>query len=96
MSTDDREDRVGRQLPRFLTVGEVNLLLQSARGTVHRDIIYVLVRTGVRAAELAALRWEDVDFERRVIRVGGRQLQPPRRQGRQEEHGTDTTEARRH
>ena len=70
------KDRVRRRLPRFLTVGEVNLLLRSARGTVRRDIIYVLVRTGVRAAELAALRWEDVDLERRVIRVGGRT--PPR------------------
>ncbi len=58
--------------PQFLTPGEVERLLRESRGTVHRDIIYFLVRTGARAAELAALRWEDVDLDKRVIRLGGR------------------------
>ncbi len=57
---------------RFLTMDELNALLRWARGTVYHDIIYVLVRTGVRAGELAALRSEDVDLGERVVRVGGR------------------------
>jgi integrase len=50
---------------------EVGRLLRRAQGTIHHDVIYALARTGARPAELAALRWEDVDFARRVIRLGG-------------------------
>ena len=57
---------------RFLTADELGRLLTRARGTIHHDVIFVLARTGARPAELAALRWEDVDFARGVMRLGGR------------------------
>ncbi len=56
---------------RFLTVGELGRLLRRAQGTIHHDVIYALARTGARPEELAALKWEDVDLERGVIRLGG-------------------------
>ena len=33
------------------------------------DVIRALCQTGLRSGELAALRWSDLDFERRVVRI---------------------------
>ena len=61
-----------RKPPRVLSDDETARLLLAARGTVFHDVIYMFIRTGVSTQELAALRWEDVDFERRLVRIGGR------------------------
>jgi integrase len=34
------------------------------------EVILTLSRTGLRIAELAALRWTDIDFDRNIIRIG--------------------------
>jgi integrase len=57
-----REDR------RFLTVDEVMRLLTELDGPAY-TLILSAVLTGMRIGELLALRWKNVDFERRIIRV---------------------------
>lgn len=56
---------------RFLSEDEMHRLLRGARGTVYHDIFYTLLRTGMRKGELIHLRWQDVDFEHGLIRLGG-------------------------
>jgi integrase len=53
---------------RFLTVDEVTRLLRVLDGPAH-TLVLSAVLTGMRIGELLALRWKNVDFERKVIRV---------------------------
>jgi len=51
-----------------LTLDEVRHLLAAASGQ-DRAVFSVLIFTGLRPNETLALRWEDIDFDRAVIRV---------------------------
>lgn len=53
----------------FLLEEELQRLLAHARPGVPRVMILTAARTGLRYSELAALRWEDLDLERRWICV---------------------------
>jgi integrase len=57
----------------YLTAQEVEALMDAARKNRHghRDATMVLVafRHGLRASELVALRWEQVDFSRAVLHI---------------------------
>ncbi len=66
---------------RFLDEKEMHRLLQAANGTVYHDIFFAFLKTGMRKGELIHLRWNDVDSERGLIRVGGHRDQA----------GTDST-----
>jgi site-specific recombinase XerD len=57
------------RVPRVLTISEVEKLIRAARTPAEAAIVEVLYGTGVRVSELCALRFEDVDFAGRVIRV---------------------------
>jgi integrase/recombinase XerD len=57
------------RLPRALTVAEVEKLIGAAESPVEAAIVETLYATGVRVSELCSLRFEDVDFGGRVIRV---------------------------
>ncbi len=54
-----------------LTRIEIQLLLETAREKfpAHLPLLLTAVRTGMRAGELAALQWGDVDFNSRFIQV---------------------------
>ena len=56
-----------------LTVGEVEALLEAARGNRygHRDATMILLafRHGLRASEVCHLRWDQVDFPGAVLHV---------------------------
>ena len=54
---------------RTLTQSEVTDLLIAANGNSHYPIIYMAVSTGLRQAELLALRWRDIDIVSRLISV---------------------------
>ena len=63
---------VGR--PReYLTEREVEKLMDAARGNRwgHRDATAILIayRHGLRASELVALRWDDIDFQTGKLHV---------------------------
>ena len=53
---------------RFLTTDEVSRLLR-ALDEPGRTLVLMAVLTGMRIGELLALRWKNVDFERKIIRV---------------------------
>lgn len=52
-----------------LTPSQLNQLLQTARATPLYALIATAAYTGLRRGELLGLRWENVDFEGREIRV---------------------------
>jgi len=51
------------------SINEVNKALSYCPQIQHRNIITLLVYTGIRSGELCALAWEDVDFENKTIHV---------------------------
>ena len=60
--------KAGRRAPRVLTVPEQARLEQAAAEA--DEIEYLLcLYTGLRVGELCALRWEDIDFEGRILHV---------------------------
>jgi integrase len=52
----------------YLTESESKLLLQNANG-VWQDMILLVLQTGLRFGELIALRWQDIDLEKKVLTV---------------------------
>ena len=57
-----------KKLPKFLTVDEIQRLLEATPSRSYA-IIYTLLKTGMRRGEVLNLRWEDIDFDRNVIKV---------------------------
>jgi integrase len=60
-----RKLMIGRDVP---TAEEAQTLMENAEGLLH-PLIVTAVFTGMRAGELRALTWDDVDFERGIIVV---------------------------
>ncbi len=56
---------------RPLSLEEARNLLASLRGHRFESLFVVAMLTGMRRGEVLGLRWEDIDFEERVIRVTG-------------------------
>ncbi|MBP6859096.1 MAG: site-specific integrase [Candidatus Magasanikbacteria bacterium] len=52
----------------FLKPHECDALLQAATGD-WREMIFTVLRTGLRFGELIALKWSDIDFESRILTV---------------------------
>ncbi|ELP2650069.1 site-specific integrase [Vibrio fluvialis] len=48
---------------------EINRALSECHQLQHRNMITLLVYTGIRSGELCALAWEDVDFENKTVHV---------------------------
>jgi len=66
-----------KRLPKFLTVEQVNLLLQTPDdatllGARDRAMLGVLYSTGIRVSELVDLNAEDIDFTAQVVRIRGK------------------------
>ena len=57
---------VGRRMREYLTEKEVDRLIEAAKDNRwgHRDATAILIayRHGLRASELVALRWSDIDI----------------------------------
>ena len=56
------------KIPHALTEAELERLIENCSGLV-RDVVIVAVDTGLRRSELQRLRWDDVDFENRMLTV---------------------------
>ncbi len=54
---------------RPFSMEEINRVLSHCTQEQHRNMITLLVYTGLRSGELCALAWEDVDFDNRTILV---------------------------
>lgn len=54
-----------------LTIEEIRTILNEARDEELYPIIVVVLFTGLRKGEAMALKWENVDFERRVLHIEG-------------------------
>lgn len=69
--------RLGRPLPKSLTEGEVEMLLdapdtETALGLRDRAMLEVLYATGLRVSELVGLRLDQVNLRQGVVRVVGK------------------------
>jgi site-specific recombinase XerD len=58
-----------RRLPRVLSRAEVAVLLETPRNLKHRALLMTLYGAGLRVSELVALRPDDIDSKRKLIRV---------------------------
>jgi integrase len=56
------------KIPHALSEDELERLIENCPGLV-RDVVIVAVDTGLRRSELQRLRWDDVDFEHRMLTV---------------------------
>jgi len=61
-----------RRLPRYLEPEEVASMVEACTSLRDRVIILLLFATGLRVSELVSLRKDDVDLEKRSIRVRGK------------------------
>ncbi|MCP4567273.1 MAG: tyrosine-type recombinase/integrase [FCB group bacterium] len=60
-----------RKPVRFLTADECKQFLNATPAELY-PIFFTLLNTGMRKAEIENLRWCDVDFDRRIIHIRGR------------------------
>jgi len=58
--------------PRVLSESQIKAIIRSAKSPRDRAIIELLYASGCRGGELVKIRVEEVDFERRTIRVVGK------------------------
>lgn len=68
---DARPERGERKDIHPLTEAEVQRLFTATRDDPDYALWVVLITTGCRSGEARALRWQDIDFERRTISVNG-------------------------
>jgi integrase len=59
---------VEKKHPRFFSTEEIRLILNNCPKRLYPAFM-ILLHTGLRKSELANLEWDDVDFERKVIKV---------------------------
>lgn len=55
--------------PRVLTVDEQKIFLETIRGTRMYNQYALVLQTGLRTGEMVGLRWSDVDFDKKMIRI---------------------------
>lgn len=61
--------KTGEALPKDLNMGQVKALLNAARNKTEEAWILLMLHCGLRTCEIRALRWEDVDLQKRVIYI---------------------------
>lgn len=67
---EPRKDTVLKDLPQwFACLENLDTAAHKAAGDAFRDYVQLLLRTGLRASEGAAMRVEDVDFENNTLTV---------------------------
>ena len=61
--------QVAKKIPRFLSVEEIDKLLDTCRDSYIYPIVMTAIHTGMRKSELFNLQWSDVDFDKREINI---------------------------
>jgi len=59
----------GQKLPVVLSKEEILRMINSVDNIKHRLMILLMYSAGLRGGELLSLRWEDIDFERKIIHI---------------------------
>ncbi len=54
---------------RFLTLEEQDKFLKAAEGTSNYYQFALILQTGLRTGEMIGLKWEDIDFRKRIISI---------------------------
>ncbi len=54
---------------RFLTLDEQDRFLKVTEGTSNYCQFVLILQTGLRTGEMIGLKWEDIDFQKRIISV---------------------------
>lgn len=54
---------------RVLTIKETELFLEKAQNSFYYNLYVLALETGMRIGELCGLKWDDVDFEKKVLYV---------------------------
>ncbi len=54
---------------RVLTREETRLFLENGRDAAHFPLFELALQTGMRIGEICGLQWEDIDFDRKMIRI---------------------------
>ena len=52
-----------------MSLHSVSIMAQRLSGTNVKTSFYIALNTGLRESEVFGLRWEDVDFEKKIIRT---------------------------
>jgi integrase len=84
-----------RNIMRTLDPSEVNALVQAAEDSYYFPVFYTALSTGLRQAELLALRWRDLDLGIIPSVSVNRVLYRNRRDGKYEYHEPKTAHSRR-
>ncbi len=63
-----------RKTPQFLTPEEVVTLTENLGKSPIRELVLFMLATGARLGEARGIRWQDIDFPNRIVRICG-QLQ---------------------
>ncbi|GIO97191.1 hypothetical protein J14TS5_22770 [Paenibacillus lautus] len=58
-----------KKLPNVLSTNEVMLILKALHNLKHRAILYLTYSSGLRVGEVVRLKTQDIDFERKTLRV---------------------------
>ena len=64
--------KIGRKLPRYLSIEETERLIGAAETLRDKGMLEIFYSTGCRLSEVSGMRFEHVDFESRTIRVIGK------------------------
>ncbi len=71
-AVDIKYPKLKRKLPSFLSIEEMNKLLDDNLSKRDRVIIELIYGTGMRASEICSLNTKDVDFANETVRVMGK------------------------
>ncbi|WP_339272567.1 site-specific tyrosine recombinase/integron integrase [Paenibacillus sp. FSL K6-1330] len=58
-----------KKLPNVLSMNEVMLILKALHNLKHRAILYLTYSSGLRVGEVVRLKTQNIDFERKTLRV---------------------------
>lgn len=61
--------KTGEALPKDLSMSQVQALLNAVQCPMERAWILLMLHCGLRTCEVRALRWEDIDLQKRVLYV---------------------------
>lgn len=74
ISDEEKERRV-------LTKNEQSVFKEYSKNTMYNNAFCLVLETGLRVGEIGGLKWSDIDFENKVLKVKRTMLQDPKKGG---------------